>query len=366
MVKLLTSFLCGAVMFSVAVSTNAALAGKNVLLIHGFNLDHIFSNPVDQGEADGLAYWDAFEPAITDSATARRLFWPSNLRIAGEGGIVDIVVSQLETVLSSGFCDEQCVILTHSTGDIVARFLLANKLSLLGPELAERFKVAAVIDMAGAGGGTELADVAVDLVNGLNTGGDVIEAFLNLFGIELELGTDLGVLVDLQPNVARNTAVNNFPSIPHLRIVGAGDEDFGLFTHPLIKGGDDSVVPLHSACGGAFTRRYDSCVKDLRMDGRVTRVAKAPSASELYDFHFPIILSEDFAHNDMQNNGTGRDMTFASSSAELYEQSAANSIAVNVESETVRVWWELFKKYRFITGAKDKTMGQVIAESFDP
>lgn len=352
-------------MLVVAATANAQLAGKNVLLIEGFQPQHIAAPPEDEGLADGLATWANYEPALTDSATSRILYWPSHYRLQGAGGIAALISSELKPILESGFCDDQCIVITHSTGDLVARYLLANKSSLLGSALASRFKVAAVIDMAGAGGGTELANVAVDLTKGVNTGAGFAEALLAFAGFNFELGMNPGVMIDLQPSVARNTAVNKIPAIPRLRIAGSGDEIYGFMTHPIIKGNDDSVVPLHSACGAADDGAYDSCVKDLRMDGRVTSISKAPSLSQLYDYHYPIILSATTPHNDMQANKTGHEMTFALSGADYYNSSSIKSINVAVEQETTRAWWDWFRTYRFITGAKDKTMGRVIVDSFE-
>jgi len=355
----------GVALLLVAASSNAQLAGKNVLLIHGFRTQHILNPPSDEGLADSLTYWADFAPALTDPATTRILYWPSHYRLPGAGGIAALISSELKPILESGFCDDQCIVITHSTGDLVARYVLANKLSLLGPSLADRFRVAAVIDMAGAGGGTDLANLAVDVSKGVNIGADVSLVLVGFAGFNFGYGMNPGVLVDLQPNVARNTAVSKISAIPRLRIVGSGDEPYGFGTHMLIKGKDDSVVPLHSACGAADSGAYDSCVKDLRMDGCVTSVSNAPSLSQLYDYHYPIILSASTAHNDVKRNQTGHDMTFALSGTDYYNNSDVKSIDVAVEHETRRNWWDWFHEYRLITGAKDKTMGQVIVDSFE-
>ncbi len=363
--KQLKYLLMGAAMLLVTTHVNAQLAGKNVILIHGFKVQHILNPPSDEGRADALAYWADFEPALTDPATSRILYWPSDRRLSGANGVAAVITSQLKPILSSGFCDDQCIVITHSTGDLVARYVLANKLSLFGSSLASRFKVAAVIDMAGAGGGTELANLAVDAIKGINVGASITETLLKFVGFNLKLGMNPGILTDLQPSVARNTAVNSIPSIPRLRIAGSGDEAFGFLSHAIIKGKDDSVVPLHSACGAAVNGDYDSCVKDLSMDGRITSIHKAPSSSQLYDYHYPIILSATTAHNDMPANKTGHDMTLALNLADKYSISGVKSINVAAEYETIRAWWDWFHKYRFITGARDKTMGGVIVDSFE-
>ncbi|MGD8910198.1 MAG: hypothetical protein PVI92_12720 [Chromatiales bacterium] len=363
--KQLKYLLTGIALLLLSITANAQLAGKNVLLIHGFQAQHLLLHPADDGLADSLVYWQDFEPTLMDPASSRILYWPSQERISGPDGSAAVIASQLKPILESGFCDDQCVLLTHSTGDLVARYVLANKLSLLGSTLANRFKVAAVIDMAGAGGGTELASLAVDMAYGAMIGLLGLEALEDVIGIELDPGTYLGVINDLQPSVARNTAVNSIPAIPRLRIAATGDEIYGPVAHLFIKGGDDSQVPLHSACGAADSVAYDSCVQDLQMDGRITRVWNAPSQSQLYDYHYPIILSATTPHDSMRGNMTGHDMTFALSGADNYSSGDAKTIDVAVEYETSNGWWDWFHEYRFITGAKEKTMGRVIVDSFE-
>jgi len=349
-----------------ALSSNAAqLAGKNVILIQGFLPQHLLIHPSDEGEADGKGYWADFDSALKENDDSNILYYPSNRPLQGANGIASLVAEQLEPMLNSGTCDNGCIFITHSTGDLVMRYIMANKNSLLGSSLANRLNVTAFIDMAGAGGGTELASLGMDVINGVNSGTQVIETLLEWAGFSISLGIDPGVLNDLQPTVARNTAVNNIPAIPKLRIASTGDEIYGFLTHLFIKGGDDSVVPLHSACGAANDGNYDSCTKDLRIDGRVTSVSKAPSSSQLYDYHYPLIMSEGMPHNDMFKDKDGRDMTFALSAENNYNNSGINTVDVDVEYYETYAWWDWFRKYRFITNADDKNMGQVILASFE-
>jgi len=349
-----------------ALSSHAAqLAGKNVLLIQGFLPQHLLIHPNDEGESDGIGYWSDFDSALKNNDDSNILYYPSNYPLQGANGIAALVAEQLEPMLSSGTCDDGCIIITHSTGDLVMRYVMANKNSLLGSTLANRFNVTAFIDMAGAGGGTELASLGMDVINGVNAGTDVIETLLEWAGFNISLGINPGVLNDLQPTVARNTATTGIPSIPKLRISATGSEIYGFLTHLIIKGGDDSVVPLHSACGAANDNAYESCTKDLRMDGRVTSVSNAPSSSQLYDYHYPLIMSEKMPHNDMFKDKDGRDMTFALSAENNYNNGGAKTIDADVEYHHVYAWWDWFRKYRFITNADDKNMGQVILASFE-
>ncbi len=101
------------------------------------------------------------------------------------------------------------------------------------------------------------------------------------------------------------------------------------------------------------------------MDGRVTSVSKAPYHSQFYNYHYPIILSESMAHNEMQANKTGREMTFALTDANRYNNGGVKTIDVDVEYSEFYAWWDWFRKYRLITNADDKTMGGVILDSFE-
>ena len=348
-----------------AIASEAQVAGKNVILIQGFLPQHLAFPPIDEGEADGNSYWATFDSSLKNTSTSKTLYYPSNYALQGADGIAALIAEQLDVILSNGHCDDSCVIITHSTGDLVMRYVLANKSSLLGTELAERFKVSAVIDMAGAGGGTELANLGMDLVNGVNVGIDVVEALLEWVGLNIEVGINPGVLNDLQPSVARNTAVNNIPAIPRLRIAASGDEFFGFITHPFIKGADDSVVPLHSACGAATDIGYDSCTQDLRMDGRVTHVSNAPSSSQLYNYHYPLILTETMAHNEMQADVDGHKMTVSLSAENNYNNSGIKTINTDVEYYEFYDIFDWLHTYRYITNSDDKNMGQVILASFE-
>ena len=372
-----------ACLLAVTSMSQAQLAGKNIILIQGFLPQHLVFPPIDNGEYDGKKYWEAFDPALNDTRTedptTKILYYPSNYPLQGSypleadmlveqstTSIAELITRQLESILISGHCDDSCVVITHSTGDLVMRYIMANKDSLLGTELAEKFKVSAFIDMAGAGGGTELANVGMDLVNGVNVGIDVVEALLTWVGLDIRVGINPGVLYDLQPSVARQTAILNIPAIPRLRIAGTGDEFYGFLTHPFIKGSDDSVVPLHSSCGAASgVKGFDSCTTGLRMDGRVTSVSNAPTSSELYNYHYPLILSETMAHNEMQADKDGHKMTVSLSGENDYNNSGIKTINTDVAYYEFYDIFDWLHTYRYISNSDNQNMGQVILASFD-
>jgi hypothetical protein len=168
----------------------------------------------------------------------------------------------------------------------------------------------------------------------------------------------------LQTSVARNHATGAIPAIPRIRVAGTGDEFYGFATHGLITGSDDSVVPLHSACGSAFVSGYESCSDDLRIDGRITSVSRAPKNHDLYDFHYPLVMSETLEHNGMQSNSTGNWMTFVASNEALYDSLVQQTPALSFNDYTKREWWDFWRTYRYLRDAHYKSMTTVIAEAF--
>jgi len=365
-VKLIKAFVLVFMTSVFATNVSADLGGKKVILIHGFDPFQLIFSPQDNGKADSVTYWDgASNDLKTDTAgLSNIIYWPSTKRLMGSDGIISIVQPQIAALLEAGHCDDQCVIVTHSTGDLVSRYLLKNKTSLFG-SLAGRFKVAAVVDLAGAGGGTELANFGVGIANGIDYATKVASGIFAFAGFNIEPGLNVGVMTDLQTSVARNHATGGFPSIPHLRVAGTGDEFYGFATHLLIKGSDDSVVPLHSACGSHKANYYESCSRDLRISGKVAYEYYAPKFSDLYDYHYPLVMSESLQHNHMQGGKTGNQMTFIESVANQYNGGSAATVGLHFQTKNVYEWWDFFSKYRYIKNAKSRSITQVLADSIN-
>ena len=134
--KLYKSLIAACLTLVAFSSHSAQLAGKNVLLIQGFLPQHLIINPSDDGQSASDDYWSTFDSSLKDPGNSNVLHYPSHKSIEGGNGIAAIVAGQLEPLLSSGYCDNDCVIITHSTGDLVMRYVLANKNSLLGNAIA--------------------------------------------------------------------------------------------------------------------------------------------------------------------------------------------------------------------------------------
>ena len=120
-------------------------------------------------------------------------------------------------------------------------------------------KIIATLDYAGAGGGTDLADVAVAAANSEYVPEPMKWAAGAMLGLDLDVADykELGVVIDLQTAVARThaTAPNN---VPRLRFSASGGDqtEIGMgqvrtVTKTMIRGADDTVVPAHSSCGAS-------------------------------------------------------------------------------------------------------------------
>ncbi|HAC27890.1 MAG TPA: hypothetical protein DCF82_08765, partial [Marinobacter hydrocarbonoclasticus] len=182
-----------------ATGASAQLAGHNVILVHGFMMDDLSNPPANfqevqqAGEDNWREYW-------LNRAEAR-IDWASNGRV--EGQIAQQAYQQLRQISQQGLCNDYCVVVTHSTGDLVTRHLLENQARWLQSEGLQPLKILAVLDMAGAGGGTELADLAVSIAyNDSWYNWPVKQAVKAFTGIDPE-PDNLGVVNDLQTNVAR-------------------------------------------------------------------------------------------------------------------------------------------------------------------
>ena len=418
-------YLVSALLMAGAMQASAGkLAGKNIILVQGFQFQHVFiSRTHDEGKRFGYNYWNRFglfnngngaikvasptgitlldqnlpllkdasgrkfnmfdtskQPVYYSDANAKILHYDSTYRLEepnGQGNGIKIA-RQLNQLFAEdpGYCARTngCIVITHSTGDLIMQYLEANKATLLDNNARNKFDVLAYVDLAGARGGTEGATVLYELANLLNsiTSSTVLSPskqaeinvandWLNLLfgsrGVEyLAPGKHLqsGILYNLQAHVARSTTLANPDQIPHLRVASAGDEPYGFITHLFIKGHDDSVVPLHSACGSSRDGSYNSCVRNRTLDGKVTWFADAPSS--LYPYHFPFIQSESLRHNGHQWDDRGNRMAPLITSRNI-----AGDVDVNVSTKTS---WDIFlNKYIRIRDAEHKTLAQVLTST---
>lgn len=330
-------------------SAHAQLAGKNVILVHGLQTSQLMREQVTdaQVEQEGADYWNEFWNQYADD----RLDWSSKSRLGGDTAVraYNKVIEWAQT----GFCREGCIFVTHSTGDLVVRYLLDKQDVWTQAAGLPELNVLAVLDFAGAGGGSELADLAIDVADG----GSLLEWSVSK-AVSAYLGFDvtpstLGVLEDLRPTVARQTATAP-SSVPRLRFVGGGTEYFGL-TGGFLPGTDDGVVALHSACGGNAIAKVDSCVNYRALDGKASSV-RAPSG--LWHNHYPVLMGKKTHHGGTVRQQTGVELAYVNANF----NAAGVSLALDTQSRTSG-WWLWKNTYHTVKNSAGRSMSQVLVSS---
>lgn len=327
---------------------SAQLGGKNLILVHGFSPDQIMSDEVSEARVvtDADSYWEDFWNQHSDD----RLDWSSKERI--EGGIANRAYNKVIEWASTGFCNDGCVIVTHSTGDLVTRYMLENQDIWTEAAGYPPLNVLAVFDFAGAGGGSELADLAVDAIDGDGLVNSAIRGMLSLWLGFDPSGQQLGVVHDLRPANARNLATAP-GSVPHLRFVGGGTEYLGT-TDLYIPGSDDGVVSLHSACGAPTQAEYDSCVNYRDLNGESGSVS-AP-ASLRYNY-YPILMGDSTHHGGTIGTQTGVELSYVTASIDT-------GVSVNLSTQRYTSGWWLWKRqYDTVTGSADRSMSETLFNS---
>ena len=338
-----------------ATTAHAQLAGHNVILVHGFMMEDLSQAPANMQAVKqaGEDYWRDY---WLNRAEAR-IDWPSNGRVEGE--IAQQAYQQVRQISQQGLCNDYCIVVTHSTGDLVTRHLLENQARWLQSEGLEPLKILAVMDLAGAGGGTELANLAVSIAyNDSWYNWPLKQAVRAFTGIDPQ-PDNLGVVNDLQTNTARNLSTGP-NAVPRLRFVGGGSS-YGGITKPFIAGTDDGVVPTHSACGATTANGIDSCSGSIGLDGKVTG-QNGPSG--LYYNHDPILMSEGANHSAVKDTQTGN------ISVPVVNNTVLNGLQVDFASRTYnqRAWWQLWgsgAQYVEVPGSNQTSMSNLLYTTFN-
>ncbi len=333
-----------------AGNASAQLAGHNVILVHGFQQQDLSDPPANLQDVKnaGADYWRTFWLSRSDA----RIDWGSNGRV--EGSIAQQAFEQLQSISGQGLCNDYCIVVSHSTGDLVTRYLLENQARWLQNAGLQPLKILASIDFSGAGGGTELADLALNVAyNDSWYNWPLKQAVRAFTGINPEPGS-LGVVNDLQTNAARNLAVSA-NNIPRLRFV-AGGSSYGGITKGFIAGTDDGVVPTHSACGATTSQGIDSCSSGLSLAGKVSS-QDGPSA--LYFNHYPILMNEGASHSGVLGSETGN------TSVPVVNNRTLNGLQVDFASRTYnqRAWWQWWgsgDRYVEVPGSSQTDMSTLV------
>jgi len=343
-IKLL--IIAAAILFSAA--SEAKLAGKNVILVHGFISEHLNTRASHvERLRQAPDYWNSYWATRAEGY----MVYPSFERV--QGRIKDSMRNQFLDLQSNGKCAQGCVFVTHSTGDLVLRDAL-TRFGQWGID-RNKVKVLSVIDLAGAGGGTGLADLAVGTAS---TKGPITGIVRSIAGAVLGVNfvpERLGVLNDLRVGTAHSIAQQN-NIYPRLRVAGAGDA-FARITKGFIRGYDDSVVGMHSSCGAKYAGEVESCSSSVRSNGQL---ASARGPGTLLHNHFPIVMANRADHEEMRNNNkSGGALTT------VVNNRTFGGINVDFATNTKRRSWSWWKKVREINGSSNKSVSATIYDTLN-
>ena len=334
-----------------AGSVNAQIAGHNVLLVHGFQFGDLSSKPTDTEVYNRNLISDFW----LDRAEGK-LNWSPAERV--EGKISQQIFTQAKKYSQQGTCTNGCILVLHSTGDQVVRHFLANQEAWLTNAGYEPLNIIATIDFAGAGGGTDFADLAVGLVANESVP-QWIKSTIGSF-LKLDLSSanydDLGVVQDLTYSGARN--ISTQPNdIPRLRFSANGGN-----TNPLkllLSGHSDGVIPASSSCGASSPDAIDSCSNSLGYNGQQ---ANRNGPSGLFYNHFPVLMSKHYDHNGIKDSKHKGTVT--------YVQNNFNAgIEVDFSTYQKRIpWWQVWREtgtFQYVSKSDKQSMSELIFNTFN-
>ncbi len=339
------------------VLTTALLAGASAgvqaaeyktILIHGFQPDQLTRPNNTDVDYEGQEYWSSFWNQHADA----RIDWPSYERLQGKIA-TDYIWPKLRAFSQSNLCNPGCVFVTHSTGDLVARYIIDNQATWLENAGLQPLNIVATFDMAGAGGGSELADTAVSAAT---SGGVVGE--LTRQAVELWLGSmpeELGILWDLKVNNARQVAQNPSDNAPRLRFVANSDEYYNL-TAGFLPGNDDGVVATHSSCGASNKGSFGSCSSSIALNGQLK--SQSDAVTSFMPYHYPMLMGDDYTHGNLPDAGyQGKVAPVRTSFNAGYK-----TIRYNSYEETTGSWfWK--KTYRYVSESNNQSFSRLILNS---
>lgn len=327
------------------MSFSAASKDYKIILIHGLQVSQITNKSGSDVVNDGETYWQSYWNNRADE----RIDWPSYERVEGKIA-TDWVWPKLKQISRSNLCNDGCVLVTHSTGDLVARHIIDNQENWLENAGLQPLNIVATFDLAGAGGGSELADIAVSALTGASWN-FAIDAALKWW-----LGSDvtqaIGVLHDLKVNNARK--ISPFPDArtPRLRFVADGNAYLGL-TGGFLRGNDDSVVASHSSCGASSVGSFGSCSRSIDTDGQLD--SQGDAVTSFMPNHYPMMMSDSYSHNEIHNAQRKGNVTIAMNNVNVNGQ----NVGFNTFDESTGTWfWK--KQYRYIKDSNNLSASALI------
>ncbi len=339
-------------LFSVllGVCSIAQAANYPLVLVHGFQPSAI-GTPISatQLEKNGVAAWSEF----WGSRAQARIDWPSQERIA-EKIATEYVWPKLKQLSVNGTCKQGCIFVIHSAGDLVTRYILDNQALWLTNAGLEPLKIIATFDFGGAGGGSELADIAVNAASGSNLIDKTVLSALSLWLGKTPTPATLGVLTDLRVNTARHIAPFPDARVPRLRFIGNGS-DFAGATSLFLPGADDGVVSAHSSCGASTAEDFESCSRSLAFDGKVTTQTRG--VANFMPYHYAMLMGEKYSHGDTKNAIAKSELAPVNASATFLN---SGGLRFNTLEEK-RGFWIFSSTYRIVKDSNRLSMSDVVA-----
>ncbi len=324
----------------------AAIGDYKVIVIHGLQADQLKSMPdSDQVKAEGEEYWQEYWLQYADD----RIDWPAYERVE-EKIAVDYIWPKLQQFAQDRLCNPGCILVTHSAGDLIARYLLDNQENWLTNAGLEPLNIVATYDFAGAGGGSELADIVLNIIEGGGAANSAMRFAISLWLGQTPTKENSGVLNDLRVANARQLAKLSEHRIPRIRFVGNGS-DFLNATSLFLPGNDDGVVAAHSTCGAAVPDQYDSCSENLAMTGKIGSQKKG--VASFMPYHYPLIMGDKYSHSDVVHAIHKGVVTSVVNNVQL-----GNGESVGVDTYQESGWWG--KKYLFVTDSDKHTMSELV------
>lgn len=327
------------------LSTAIQAKKHKIVLVHGLQPQQLISGgDIAEGGED---YWQGYWNNLSDD----RIDWPSSERIEQKIA-TDYIWPKLQEYAENDFCSPGCIFVTHSTGDLVTRYIIENQETWLENAGLPPLNIVATFDIAGAGGGSELADLAVSTFQGIETWTFIIEAALEAW-LGGDLSDQLGVLYDLKVNNARQLAAFPDARIPRLRFVGDASDFLGI-TSPFIQGNDDGVVGSHSSCGGNRQGNYGSCSAELDFNGKKSNQGDAING--FMPFHYPMLMSAAYSHGSLLEPTQKGYVTAANDQKVIL---SGDNINFDTYQKTTG-WWFWKTDYLYVSGSNNNSMSALI------
>ncbi|NVD06974.1 hypothetical protein FCU94_08615 [Vibrio sp. JPW-9-11-11] len=343
--KIITKVASIAVAIAFSGFTHAAIGNYKVVLIHGFQSDQLQSKPdARQVTLEGEDYWKEYWLQYADA----RIDWPSYERVEGKISS-DYAWPKLQQLSRNGTCQPGCIFVTHSTGDLIARYLLDNQENWLINAGLEPLNIVATYDFAGAGGGSELGDTVINIIEGGGWTNSALRYAISLWLGEIPSQKNAGVLNDLKVANARQIARLSDHRTPRIRFVGNGTDYFKT-TSAFLPGNDDGVVAAHSACGAADAKSYDSCSTHLAMNGKIASQSKG--VTHFMPQHYPLIMGHSYSHSDVVGAKHKGEVT-----SSITDITLTDGQSVGVDTYQQKGWWGT--KYLYVQGSDRDTMSEI-------